>query len=331
LTTQTIQSAPKKAVAVPTGRRYCLITPCRDEAAFARRTIESVINQTEPPTLWVIVDDASKDQTPQILAEYAAKHPFIRVMRRPDRGYRKLGGGVIDAFYDGYQTIDPDEFDYLCKFDLDLDLPPGYFERLMDRMETDPRLGTASGKPWFRNSHGRPFAEACGDENSVGMIKFYRIECFRQIGGFVRALMWDGIDGHRCRMHGWRAASWDDPDLRFEHLRPMGTSDRSWWRGRMRHGLGQYFMGTTPPYMIASALYRMTQPPLVAGGLAILCGYFKAMLTGQPRYDDPAFRRFLRRFQWRALLQGKACATQQLDDRQALAWSPLHVTAAKEQ
>ena len=38
-------------------------------------------------------------------------------------------------------------------------------------------------------------------------------------------------------------------ELRFEHLRPMGTSDRSWWRGRVRHGSGQYFMGTTPAYM----------------------------------------------------------------------------------
>lgn len=328
MTTQTIQSVPPEAAAVPTGRRYCLITPCRDEARFARRTLDSIANQTEPPTLWVIVDDASTDQTPQILAEYAAKYPFIRIMRRPDRGYRKLGGGVIDAFYDGYQSIDPDEFDYLCKLDLDLDLPSRYFELLMDRMEMDPRIGTASGKPWFRNAHGRPVAEACGDENSVGMVKFYRVECFRQIGGFVRELMWDGIDGHRCRMHGWIAASWDDPDLRFEHLRPMGTSDRSWWRGRMRHGRGQYFMGTMPLYMVASAIYRMTQPPLIAGGLAILCGYFKAMLTGHRRYDDPEFRSFLRRFQWRALTEGKFRATQLLDQRQASVWSSKRTRSA---
>ena len=84
----------------------------------------------------------------------------------------------------------------------------------------------------------------CGDENSVGMIKFYRTACFKQIGGFVRELMWDGIDCHRCRMLGWIAVSWDDPDLHFEHLRPMGTSHKNWWTGRVRHGVGQYFMGT---------------------------------------------------------------------------------------
>src|SRR5437868_7800658 len=104
-----------------TDRRYCIITPCRDEARHARRTLESVAAQTVPPALWIIVDDGSSDETPAILAEYAARLPYLRVIRREDRGYRKLGGGVIDAFYEGYQTIDPDAFDYVCKMDLDLD------------------------------------------------------------------------------------------------------------------------------------------------------------------------------------------------------------------
>ena len=31
----------------------------------------------------------------------------------------------------------------------------------------------------------------------------------------MRQVMWDGIDGRRCRMKGWIAESWDDPELRF--------------------------------------------------------------------------------------------------------------------
>src|SRR5262252_10700186 len=130
-------------------RRYCLITPCRDEARYARRTLEAVARQSEPPALWVIVDDGSTDETPRILAEYAAKYSFVRLITRPDRGDRKLGGGVIDAFYDGYASVDPDAFDYVCKLDLDLDFPAEYFATLMDRMEANPRLGTCSGQPYF--------------------------------------------------------------------------------------------------------------------------------------------------------------------------------------
>jgi glycosyltransferase involved in cell wall biosynthesis len=316
-------------------RQYCLITPCRDEARFARRTLDSVVRQSVLPALWVIVDDGSKDATPRILEEYAGRFPWIRIVRRPDRGVRKVGGGVIDAFYAGYDTVDPGAFDYICKLDLDLDLPPRYFEGLMDRMEGNPRIGTCSGKPYFfppgsPDDHAEfPLAERVGlvsekigDENSVGASKFYRVLCFQQIGGLTREVMWDGIDGHRCRQLGWIAVSWDDPDLRFVHLRPMGTSHKNWWTGRARHGSGQYFMGTTPVYMMAAAAFRMTRPPRVVGGLAILYGYFRSMIRRDPRYGDEEFQRFLRSYQWACLLRGKARATAELDARQAAIWKP---------
>jgi hypothetical protein len=242
-------------------------------------------------------------------------------MRRDNRGFRKLGGGVIDAFYHGYDSIDPNEFDFVCKLDLDLDLPPAYFETLMRKMSLEPRLGTFSGKPYFIDpATARRMPETCGDENSVGMVKFYRTACFTEIGGFVRELMWDGIDCHRCRMLGWKAASADDESIRFTHLRPMGTSHKNWWTGRTRHGIGQYFMGTGPAYMLASAAYRLFRPPIILGSVAILWGYFKSMAQRKPRYGDRAFRTFLSRYQWACLLLGKARATQRLDSRQAEKW-----------
>lgn len=302
-------------------RSYLLITPCRDEAQYARRTLDSVVGQTILPKLWLIVDDGSKDQTPAILAEYARKYPWIKVLRREDRGFRKLGGGVIDAFYHGYDTLNPDEFAYSCKFDLDLDLPPEYFQRMIERMEGNSRLGTCSGKPYFPGPDGRLISEKCGDENSVGMIKFYRTACFRQIGGYVRYLMWDGIDGHRCRMRGWVAESWDDPAVRFIHLRPMGTSHKNWWTGRVRHGVGQYYMGTHPIYMLASGLFRMARPPVMVGGLAMLWGYARSAFQRGERYEDLAFRKFLRKYQMDCLIHGKASATAALNERRAKVWT----------
>ena len=302
-----------------------MISPCRDEAAHARTTLETVVSQTVRPALWVIVDDGSTDATPDILREYAAEHDWIRVVRRDDRGSRAVGPGVIDAFYAGLDTVDLSEFRYVCKLDLDLDLPHRYFERLIERMEADPRLGTCSGKPYYaEQATGALISEKCGDETSVGMTKFYRTECFEQIGGFVREVMWDGIDCHRCRMLGWKAQSWDEPDIRFIHLRPMGSSQQSLWTGRMRHGYGQYFMGTGLLYMTASALYRMTRPPLVIGGLGMWWGYVRSMMARNVRYDDPEFRRFVRSYQWRALLRGKTRTTEQVNREQEAVWVAQH-------
>ena len=82
-------------------RRYVLISPCRNEARFIRQAMDSVIAQTVRPALCVVVDDGSTDETPAILAEYAASHEWIRVVTRADRGVRAVGRGVIEAFYDG--------------------------------------------------------------------------------------------------------------------------------------------------------------------------------------------------------------------------------------
>ncbi len=301
-------------------RRYALITPCRNEAEFARRTLDSVVAQTEAPALWLIVDDGSTDETPAILREYEEKHDFIRVLTRTDRGHRAVGPGVVEAFYAGFETIDQDAYDYVCKLDLDLDLPAGYFAELMNRMEADPRIATCSGKPYYPAEDGTLISEKCGDETSVGMTKFYRTEAFREIGGFVREVMWDGIDCHRCRMLGWRACSWDDPDLRFIHLRAMGSSQKGYFTGRLRHGFGQYFMGTGFVYMTAVSLFRMTRPPYLINGAGMWWGYVRSALKQTHRYDDPAFRRFLRAYQRQCLIKGKARATRDLDERQATVW-----------
>ncbi len=290
--------------------KYLLVTPCRDEAAYARRSLDSVVRQTVTPARWIIVDDGSTDDTPAILAEYAAKHPWIQVVRREDRGKRAVGPGVIDAFYAGLAHANLAEFPFLCKFDLDLDIPPRYFEILLARLAAEPRLGTCSGKPYFPDPvNGRLISEKCGDEMSVGMTKLYRTACFQEIGGFVREVMWDGIDCHRCRMLKWIACSWDEPELRFIHLRPMGSSQQSIWVGRQRHGFGQYFMGTGLPYMTVSSIFRMAHPPYLVGGFAMWWGYVRSAWQRKPRYNNPEFRRFLRRYQRDCLLRGKHRAT----------------------
>jgi len=312
-------------------RRYLLVSPCRDEAQYLRRTLDSVALQSVPPALWIIVDDGSTDETPAILEEYSKRLPYLRVIRREDRGDRKVGPGVIEAFYAGIEQVRLEDFDYLCKLDMDLDLPVRYFEILMERMEADPRIGTTSGKPWFVHPRsGALVPEVCGDEMSVGMTKFYRIACFKEIGGFVRQVMWDGIDCHRARMLGWIAESVDLEPIRFVHLRPQGASQKGIWTGRLRAGFGQYFMGTSPLYYVAVAGYRLTAHPALIGSVAMLWGYFRSWLKGLPRYDDPEFRKFLRAYQHACLRMGKRAATDHVNTERAQLWHENHPTLGQD-
>jgi hypothetical protein len=121
-------------------------------------------------------------------------------------------------------------------------------------------------------------------------------------------------------MLGWVAESVDDEALRFIHLRPMGSSDKGIWTGRVRAGYGQYFMGTAPVYLVASTIFRLPKHPIIVGSLAMLWGYFSSALRGAERYDDREFRRFLRSYQYACLRLGKRAATRKFDDKQEAVW-----------
>lgn len=291
---------------------FVIISPCRNEAQYLSQTLDSVIAGTKRPDLWIIVNDGSTDETGELLAAYAEKHDFITVIDKPDRGGRSVGPGVIETFYYGLNSVEYRDFDYLCKLDLDLRLPPYYFENLVKKMHADPRLGTCSGKAYYKDKSGKWISEGTGDDMSAGMTKFYRTACFEDIGGFVQEVMWDGIDCHTARMKGWSAFSFDDEALRFDHLRPMGSSQQNILVGRARHGYGQYYMGSDPLYFFVTCLYRMGFKPYVIGGLAMIFGFVRSAVRNEPRYDNQEYREFLRAYQRKILKSGKAIAMQEL-------------------
>ncbi len=304
-----------------------MISPVKDEAAFLPTTIASLVAQTKRPDLWVIVDDGSSDDTGKIAEAAAAEHPWIRVLRRQAGTQRRVGPGVIEAFYAGLDSV-PDwkSYDFICKTDGDLEFQPRYFEILLDRFARNPRLGSASGKVFTPNEKGIFEEERIGPGFSFGCAKLYRRTCFEEIGGFVRQVMWDGIDCHRSRMLNWDVVSYDDPELAIKHFRRMGSSFQSIYHGRRRWGRGQYFMGTHPLYILGVFGYRMFEKPYFLGGLNILIGYVHAALTGAPRYDDPEFRQFVRRWQLQEL---KARILGRTTQKVPQAAAPVAESAAK--
>lgn len=287
-------------------KRVLIISPAKDESQYIRRTIQSMVAQTHRPTMWIIVDDGSTDGMGEIADEAARRHDWIKVVHREKGTARRVGPGVIDAFYEGLSTVDLKDYDYVCKFDADVEFQPGYFEEMLRRFESNPRLGTASGKcytPVGELDDGRELLalERIRDDISVGLAKLYRRRCFEEIGGFVREVMWDGIDCHRCRQLGWEAASYGDPELALVHLRLMGSSSKSIYHGRRRWGYGQYYMGTHPLYLLAISTYRMAERPWILGGLNIFYGYVAAWLRRAPRYENKEFRKHLRSWQMKEL------------------------------
>ncbi|MFZ6640325.1 glycosyltransferase [Undibacterium sp. TC4M20W] len=273
-----------------------IIAPVRDEADLIRLTLDSMVAQTVKPVEWIIVDDGSQDGTADIVREYSAQHPFIRLVQRPDRGFRKVGGGVVAAFKFGITQIEHQEYEYIAKLDGDMSFGPRYLECMFEQFAQEPKLAAVSGKV-YREEEGKKIEEIIIDEHVAGQFKLYRRTAFEEIGGFVEEVLWDGIDVHTARMKGWTTKSFLHPDAILMHHRLMGSSDKNVYRGRLRWGRGIWFMGYHPLYALASGIFRMREKPFVIGGLLIIAGYLGAAIKRAPRYENPEFREHLHRWQ----------------------------------
>jgi glycosyltransferase involved in cell wall biosynthesis len=279
--------------------KYVIITPVRDEEQYIEFTIQSVLSQTIRPAKWMIVDDGSADRTAAVAESYAARYPWIRVIRRANRGFRQSGAGVMEAFHDGFDQLGYTGWDFLAKLDGDLSFSPNYFALLFDRFRAQTRLGIAGGNI-FHSVEGKLKLEKCPRFHVRGATKVYRRECWEQIEGLVTAPGWDIVDETRASMLGWTTTSFDD--LQLIHHRVTGTAE-SKWRDQIKNGRAYYVAGYHPLFMAAKCIYRLTSKPYVLGSTAMAAGFISGYISGLPRASDQLIR-FVRRQQLLRLCGG---------------------------
>jgi biofilm PGA synthesis N-glycosyltransferase PgaC len=164
---------------------YVLITPARNEAAFIEQTIKSVVSQTVRPIKWVIVNDGSTDGTDDIVKKYAAEHPWIELVRMPERQERHFAGKVY-AFNEGYSRVKNLNYDIIGNLDADVSFDdPDYFDFLLREFAQDPKLGVG-GTP-FREGTVQYDYRFSRKEHVSGACQLFRQECFESIGGVCPA------------------------------------------------------------------------------------------------------------------------------------------------
>src|SRR5215831_1008328 len=98
---------------------YALITPARNEAQFIERAIRSVVSQTVRPVKWIIVSDGSTDGMDDIVRKYTTEHPWIELIRMPERSERHFAGKVR-AFNAAYAKISDLDYEVIGNLDADV-------------------------------------------------------------------------------------------------------------------------------------------------------------------------------------------------------------------
>jgi glycosyltransferase involved in cell wall biosynthesis len=270
-----------------------VVTPVRDEESYLSLTIESMAKQTILPQEWVIVDDGSKDGTGRIIDEAARQYPWIRGVRREDRGFRKWGAGIIEAFYSGFDALTCKDWEFMSKLDGDLSFAPEYFAGMFKKFEEDSRLGIGGGYLYHLENGTRTLED--GPVFHVrGGAKIYRRACWDAIGGLWVGPGSDTVDEVKGNMLGWSSRSF--LDLQIQHHRWTGAAYGR-WGGIAKNGKTDYVSGYHPLFLIAKAVARLPRRPYVVGSAALLYGYISAALQRTPQVDDPQLIRYLQKQQ----------------------------------
>jgi glycosyltransferase involved in cell wall biosynthesis len=276
-----------------------IIVPVRNEAKHLDFTIASVRSQTVRPTLMVIVDDGSTDGTDEVAKKAAAQSEWIRVINRADRGYRKPGGGVVDAFYDGYAQIGSLDWEYVVKLDGDLSFAPDYFEQCFARFQQNAKLGIGGGTV-CKQENGQLIPESTIDPafHVRGATKIYRRQCWEQIGGLLRAPGWDTVDEVKANMLGW--ATYSFPEIKVHHHRPTGQA-QGVWKDWVKNGLANYTAGYHPLFMLFKCIRRFTCKPYAVSSMGLMVGFMSGYVKRTPQVADRELIKYFQQQQIRRL------------------------------
>lgn len=287
---------------------YVLVTAARDEALFIEETIRSVVGQTVRPLKWVIVSDGSTDGTDDIVRNHAAAHPWIQLVRMPDRAMRHFAGKAL-AFKAGVDALADVPYAAIGNVDADISFDRHYFAYLLRKLAANPALGVV----------GTRFTDATLDydyrfvniDHVSGPCQLFRRVCFEDIGGYVPSALGgvDHIAVVTARMKGWQTRTFLGQV--FVHNRAMGSQDRSILAARFRTGAKDYALGGHPLWQICRTVYQMRQKPYFSGATMLMAGYITARVLRIRRPVTPEVVQFHRHEQMQRLKKFVASAAAQ--------------------
>jgi poly-beta-1,6-N-acetyl-D-glucosamine synthase len=231
--------------------------------------------------------------------KYAADHPWIELLRMPERRERHFSGKV-HAFMAGYARVRDLDYQAIGSLDADISFDSEYFAFLLGRLAEDQTLGLV-GTPFQEGSAPVYDYRFVSIEHVSGACQLFRRECFEDIGGYapVKNGGIDYIAVVSARMKGWRTRTFTDKVCL--HHREMGTAQRGFLRAKFKLGAKDYALGNHPAWELFRTIYQMSKRPLIVGGVALLSGYLWALLRGVERPISSEMLAFTRREQMKRL------------------------------
>jgi len=251
---------------------YAVVIPCKDGAKHIAETLDSLLGQTIKPHQIIVVDDASKDETPNILRKYPVS--AIRLEHDKPRNFIR----VPELINLGLREIN--DCDYLMISGDDSVYPAQYAEKLIRKFEEDPFLKIASGDISRKKLLGKVKpCEGSGTKAPQGSGRMFDYKWLREYTPFPRSIGWESGILFRALQEGFKVKCLED--VTFEHHREYSDySIRTF--GHSMHVLG---------YPLLFVIGRVAKSFLFPGAFKRkqlfyqVLGYIEYKFTHQPQLD----------------------------------------------
>ena len=277
---------------------YILLTPIKNEETYLPMLAGMLARQTTPPALWLLVNDASSDNSQAIIDQLCEDHPWVCSVTLPfEHGGLGLHYARVVAI--GFEALQKEalsrqiNYDLLGKVDADVIFEADCFAALSSEFSCDPRLGIASpsltnGEP---GQNGVKKEVVLSDHPTDG-IRLFRKDCFDQIGGSPLTRAPETVAEARAAMCGWTLRRFDQ--IEAWHRRKTHSSTSLWARWEMA-GSEQHYLGYHPLLVLGHVLYELVFRSPKYLFLAHLYGYLKAVWRREAHIEDDEILAYFRR------------------------------------
>lgn len=111
-----------------------VVVPCYNHAAFVRKCIDSILAQSYPNLHLIVIDDGSRDDSPNILQEMASEHGFeLRIQENK---------GLLPTLNDALNEVDGE---YFAPFASDDIMLPNRIALQVAHMQAHPEVAICGG------------------------------------------------------------------------------------------------------------------------------------------------------------------------------------------
>ncbi len=223
-----------------------VIMPIRNESTYIERSLLTVLDQDYPldKVEILVVDGMSDDETRDIVANLASKHPqhVIRILDNPTHIVPPaLNIGLLHA-----------QGDIIIRVDGHCEIPLNYIRKCVKLLH-ETNADNVGGMQWSvgENKFARAVSLATRSPFGVGNAKFryatksgwvdtvylgtYRREVFDRIGGFDEELMRNQDDEFNFRLLQSGGKIWLDTSLKVQYY--SRSSLRKLWKQYFQYGL----------------------------------------------------------------------------------------------